>query len=101
MLKDVQENRLTKVGEGIAVGINDQLVNLKKSIDELPFQVIRTYSEEDLLITEKDSELLKKQKKRLTRWTKKPKTKVAAFPIDRICFCWAKLAAGVGKLSAH
>jgi hypothetical protein len=76
LLVDIQENRLNSVGEGIAVGIKAQLSNLKKTIDVLPFQITRYYDSNELLIKESDSSTLKKQKKKLTRWTSNPKTKV-------------------------
>ena len=76
LLVDIQENRLDSVGEGIAVGIKSQLSNLKTLIDELPFQVIRYYTSDETLIKESDSTTLKKQKRKLTRWTSNPKSKV-------------------------
>ncbi len=76
LLIDIQENRLQSVGEGIALGIKTQLKNFKGLIDELPLQMIRYYSENELIIKNTDSPKLKKQKKKLSRWAKKPKSKV-------------------------
>ncbi|MCT4581057.1 MAG: amino acid permease [Flavobacteriales bacterium] len=76
LLIDIQDNRLSAVGEGIALGIKNQIKNIKGAIDELPFQVVREFTPDELLIKSSDSAKLAKQKKRLTRWTKQPKSKV-------------------------
>lgn len=76
LLIDIQENRFQNVGVGIALGIKTQLQSLKDLINALPFQVLRHYEEHELRINNSDSHKLKKQKKKLTRWSKNPKTKV-------------------------
>ena len=76
LLSDIEENRLELVSKGIAQGIDNQLRVLSKSINQLPYQVERNYSQEELTITPDDSVTVKKQKKKLTRWSKEPKAKI-------------------------
>lgn len=76
LLEDIQENRLNAVGEGIALGIKSQIKSVKNEINELPFQVVRQFTREELEINASDSLKLKKQKKSLTRWSKTPKFKI-------------------------
>ena len=50
LLVDIQENRLSAVGEGIAIGIKNQIKNIKASIEALPFQVVREFATHELEI---------------------------------------------------
>lgn len=67
---------ISKTSRVIAIGIRDKIKSIKEIISTLPLKTTRTYLDEELEIKEEDSNNLKKQKKRLTRWTKKPSVKI-------------------------